>query len=332
MARGHNGEPGDPHADLAGNNGPVDVSAVRHDDALIDAIANGNPAATESPEEHQVAALLANWRTEIVAQPLPAEPDLDEIVERVNHELEARESLATRTRSGRRHLRLLRPIAAAAAVVAIAMGGMTIFSYNAEPGDPLWGVKQVVFTERAESTVAKIDTTSNLEEAEQLIKTGDTDGAKAKLDSAAERANGVHEAGTRSELNGWRERLLTELQRATTTPAAPSGTPSPSPSPVDQSSSTAPTPTGPSGTSSPQSTPNPPPPVTPSSGVPEPSVTQTPSPTPSSDTAVPSTPSPTPDTPTSTAMSTTVSTGTSDETPDTGVSTGSLGDAPTPTG
>ncbi|RVW05143.1 anti-sigma-D factor RsdA [Rhodococcus xishaensis] len=334
MARGHNGEPGDPHADLAGNDGPVDVSAVRRDDALIDAIASGEPVATDSPEEYQVAALLANWRTEILAQPLPAEPDLDEIVERVNHELEARESLATRTRSGRRHLRLLRPIAAAAAVVAIAMGGMTIFSYNAEPGDPLWGVKQVVFTERAASTVAKIDTTSNLEEAEHLIATGDTDGAKAKLDSAAERANAVHEAGTRNELNGWRERLLTELQRATTTAAVPSDnpSPSPSPSPVDQSSSTSPTPTGPSATTSPQTTPNPQLPVSPTSVAPEPTVSDTPSPTPTSDTSVPSSPSPTPDTQTSTTMSTAMSDETSDETSDTGVSTGSLGDAPTPTG
>lgn len=212
--RGRSGEPGDPHADLAGNGDPVDVSAVRRDDALIDAISAGGPVSTDGPEEYQVAALLANWRAEIVAQPLPAEPDLDDIVARVQAELGAREALVTGTRSGRNHLRLLRPIAAAAAVVAIAMGGMTIFSYNAEPGDPLWGVKQVVFTQRAESTVAKIDTTSNLEDAERLIATGDTAAAKAKLDSAATRASAVNEAGTRQELIGWRKRLLTALDKA----------------------------------------------------------------------------------------------------------------------
>ncbi|GAB2627077.1 anti-sigma-D factor RsdA [Prescottella soli] len=224
MARGHNGEPGEPYADLAGNGNPVDVSAVRRDDALIDAIASGDPFATDSPEEYQVAALLSNWRTEILAQPMPAESDLDEIVERVHRELEAQGSLSTRTRSGRSQLRLLRPIAAAAAVVAIAMGGMTIFSYNAEPGDPLWGVKQVVFTERAASTVAKIDTTSSLQEAERLIASGDTAGAKVKLDSAGARASDVNEASTRDELNGWRNRLLTQLQTAP--PPAPPVPPS----------------------------------------------------------------------------------------------------------
>ncbi|WP_430333679.1 anti-sigma-D factor RsdA [Rhodococcus sp. ACT016] len=239
MARGHNGEPGDPYADLAGNGNPVDVSAVRRDDALIDAIAGGDPVATDSPEEYQVAALLSNWRTEILAQPMPAEPDLDDIVERVHRELEAQGSLSTRTRSGRSQLRLLRPIAAAAAVVAIAMGGMTIFSYNAEPGDPLWGVKQVVFTERAASTVAKIDTTSNLQDAERLIASGDTAGAKAKLDSAGARASDVNEASTRNELNGWRDRLLTQLEKATPPPpptAPPTATPSESTAAAESSS------------------------------------------------------------------------------------------------
>ncbi|MDH6279245.1 anti-sigma-D factor RsdA [Prescottella agglutinans] len=238
MARGHNGDPGEPYADLAGNGNPVDVSAVRRDDALIDAIASGDPFATDSPEEYQVAALLSNWRTEILAQPMPAESDLDEIVERVHRELEAQGSLSTRTRSGRSQLRLLRPIAAAAAVVAIAMGGMTIFSYNAEPGDPLWGVKQVVFTERAASTVAKIDTTSSLQDAERLIASGDTAGAKAKLDSAGERASAVNEASTRDELNGWRNRLLTQLEKtAQPAPPPPPASEPPASSSAAQSSS-----------------------------------------------------------------------------------------------
>ncbi|QCQ92120.1 anti-sigma-D factor RsdA [Rhodococcus sp. SGAir0479] len=295
MARGHNGEPGDPHADLAGNGGPVDVSAVRRDDALIDAIAGDGPVATDSPEEYQVAALLANWRTEILAQPMPAEPDLDEIVERVGRELEATRSLTTtRTRSGRGQLRLLRPIAAAAAVVAIAMGGMTIFSYNAEPGDPLWGVKQVVFTERAASTVAKIDTTSNLEEAERLIATGDTAGAKAKLESAAARANAVNEAGTRDELNGWRQRLLTELDKVLP-PLPPAPVPSEG---VDgttgQSSSVPGSELGSTATWAPTTTPNPGLMSIPATSTAPQTPPETTSATPTPVTSVPSTSSPTP--------------------------------------
>ncbi|WP_433606426.1 anti-sigma-D factor RsdA [Prescottella agglutinans] len=321
MGRGHNGEPGDPYADLAGNGNPVDVSAVRRDDALIDAIAGGGPVATDSPEEYQVAALLSNWRTEILAQPMPAEPDLDEIVERVHRELEAQGSLSTRTRSGRGQLRLLRPIAAAAAVVAIAMGGMTIFSYNAEPGDPLWGVKQVVFTERAASTVAKIDTTSNLEEAERLIASGDAAGAKAKLDSAAARASDVNEASTRDQLNGWRDRLLVELQKATTPPPPPPPEPSPASTVAEHSSSVtdaesvSPLLTGPGTTSNPELPMTNPGTSAPVTSAPVTSTTQPPS------SSASATPSPTTTTTSAPATSTTRATG------------GSVGGTPTsPTG
>ncbi|CAM3181720.1 anti-sigma-D factor RsdA [Prescottella defluvii] len=300
MARGNKGEPGDPHADLAGNGAPVDVAAVRRDDALIDSIAGDRPVATDSPEEYQVAALLANWRTEILAQPLPAEPDLDDIVERVHRELEAQDSLSTRSRSGRSHLRLLRPIAAAAAVVAIAMGGMSVFSYNAEPGDPLWGVKQVVFTERAASTVAKIDTTSNLEDAERLIASGDTVGAKAKLDSAGARASAVSEAGTRGELNVWRDRLLTELQKAVPPPAPPVPlTPPPPPSTAGDSSSAGSGPSSPIATGWPSPTIDPRiqavvPSTSPGpSQPPSPTVTSTPNPPTSTSGTQPPSPTPT---------------------------------------
>lgn len=322
MARGNSGEAGDPHADLAGNGMPIDVGAVRRDDALIDAISSGEPVATDSPEEYQVAALLSNWRAEILAQPMPAEPDLDDIVTRVQAELGARDDLVTRTRSGRNHLRLLRPIAAAAAVVAIAMGGMTIFSYNAEPGDPLWGVTQVVFTERAASTVAKIDTTSSLQEAERLIASGDTAGAKAKLDSAGARASAVNESGTRNELNGWRERLLTELQKVTPPPVVPV-LPEPSPSPstgIDPSSpgsglELSPSNPGIPGSVDPRSLGT----VPGTSTAPPPSSSAAATSTPGSETSAPGTPSPTTTTTTPPATSTTKAT------------SGSLGGTPSAT-
>jgi len=62
---------GNPNADLPGDDAPVDVSAVRRDDALIDAIAGGGPVATDSPEQYELALLLTNWRADIVATPMP---------------------------------------------------------------------------------------------------------------------------------------------------------------------------------------------------------------------------------------------------------------------
>ncbi|TQF65922.1 type IV secretion protein Rhs [Rhodococcus spelaei] len=188
---------------------PFDLAAVQHDDALIDAIAGGGKVATETPEEYQLAMLLAGWRAEIVTPALPAEPSLDEVVAAVNEEIAPGTGRSAR-------LRLLRPIAGAAAAIAVVMAGVTVFSYNAQPGDPLWKVKEVVFSQRANSTVAGIDTTSNLQEAERLIKAGDTQGAMAVLQSASKRVGDVNDSGKRDELNAWHDRLMADVAKTTT--------------------------------------------------------------------------------------------------------------------
>lgn len=219
MGRKHGGD--DFHADLADDGTPVDIAAVRRDDALIDAISGDGPVSTESDEEYELATLLAGWRAEILADPLPAGPELDEIVAAVNREIGARDALAnSRTRS-RAQLRLLRPIAGAAALVALAVGTAAAVSYSAEPGDPLWGVKEVVFSEQAQSTVARIDTTSSLEQAERAIAAGDTAGARELLESAQVRSSGVADSGQRDQLGDWLQRLADELSKLVPVPPVP---------------------------------------------------------------------------------------------------------------
>ncbi|MCQ4119996.1 anti-sigma-D factor RsdA [Rhodococcus tibetensis] len=205
---------GNPAADLPGDDAPVDVAAVLRDDALIDAIAGGGPVTADSPEQDQLALLLAKWRADIVATPMPTGPLLDDVIAAID----ASDARSTRS-AARGKLRLLRPIAGAAAAIAVVMGGATIFSYNAAPGDPLWSVKSVVFSQQADSTVAQIDTTSQLQEAERLITAGDAEAAKNLLEGAANRADGVRDADMRNELDVWRAKLAAELEKiAPTTP------------------------------------------------------------------------------------------------------------------
>ncbi|AWK73465.1 type IV secretion protein Rhs [Rhodococcus oxybenzonivorans] len=217
LARG-NKRIGNPDADLPGGDAPVDVAAVRRDDALIDAIAGGGPVATDSPEQYELALLLANWRADIVATSMPDGPLLDDVIAAMD-EADAREARS----AARGKLRLLRPIAGAAAAIAVVMGGATIFSYNAEPGDPLWSVKSVVFSQQADSTVAQIDTTSQLQEAERMLATGDAESVKNLLDNAADRAGGIRDADQRRELEVWRAKLAAQLAEIapTTTAQAP---------------------------------------------------------------------------------------------------------------
>lgn len=199
----------DPYADTADDSAPVDIAAVRRDDALIDAIAGDGPVATDSADEYQVATLLANWRAEITAPPLPAAPDMEAIAAAVDQEIAARN---TRASSGHK-LRLVRPIAGAAAAIALIVGAMTAVSYNAQPGDPLWKVKEVVFSDQADSTMANSDTTSDLQRAEQLIASGDIAQAKVFLDRASSRVGDVKADSDRENLQAWWQRLNEQMQK-----------------------------------------------------------------------------------------------------------------------
>ncbi|HEY5856221.1 MAG TPA: anti-sigma-D factor RsdA [Aldersonia sp.] len=213
--------------DAAPNGAPVDIGAVRRDDALIDAIAGDGPVATDSAEDYQLATLLAGWRAEIVTPPMPAGPDLDAVVAAVNQEIEARNSRM----AAKRRLRLLRPIGGAAAVLALVAGVATAFSYNAQPGDPLWKVKQVVFSEQADSTMARVDTATDLDVAEQMIASGDVQGAEAALERASTRAGDVNEQDDRDGLIArWTEltiRIEALVPTTTVLPPPPSEVPTP---------------------------------------------------------------------------------------------------------
>ncbi|MEU1963427.1 anti-sigma-D factor RsdA [Nocardia sp. NPDC019255] len=196
-----------PYAEASGDTGPVDIAAVRRDDALIDAIASDGPVHTDSAEEYQLATLLADWRAELIAAPMPAEPDLDAIVAAVNQEIGARQVRIGAHSGGR--LRLLRPIMGTAAALALVIGGMTAFSYKAEPGDPLWRVKEVVFSEQAQTTVVQ-RAGDDLNEASTLVTQNPTQ-AKVRLERAKENAAQVSDPDKRAELMTEWERLLAKL-------------------------------------------------------------------------------------------------------------------------
>ncbi|MGQ4597337.1 anti-sigma-D factor RsdA [Nocardia sp. R6R-6] len=198
-----------PYAEASGDTGPVDIAAVRRDDALIDAIAGDGPVHTESAEEHQLAILLADWRAELIAPPMSAEPDLDAIVAAVNQEIGARQARLGAQTGGR--LRLLRPIMGAAAALALVIGGMTAFSYNAEPGDPLWRVKEVVFSEQAQTTVVQ-RAGNDLNQASTLVSQNPTQ-AKVRLEQARDNAEQVSDPQKRNELLTEWQRLLEELRK-----------------------------------------------------------------------------------------------------------------------
>jgi hypothetical protein len=194
----------------SGDTGPVDIAAVRRDDALIDAIASNGPVQTDSAEEYQLATLLADWRAELISPPLPGEPDLDEIVAAVNQEIGARQVRIGAQSSGR--LRLIRPILGTAAALALVIGGLSAFSYGAAPGDPLWRVKEVVFSEQAQSTVVQ-RADSDLATAKVMLDQGNPEQARAKLEGAKANAELIDDPVKRDKRISEFDALLAELSK-----------------------------------------------------------------------------------------------------------------------
>lgn len=145
---------------------PVDLVAVQADDELINALAAGmsvsSPGVGGYDADDRVAAILAAWKADVDAEPMPELVDVDTAVSTV---------LAVRPPSGRsRHLV---PVAAAAAFLVLAIGGVSVTSYNAQPDDALWGISKVLYSERAESVEAAARVEERIENAKDALAAGE---------------------------------------------------------------------------------------------------------------------------------------------------------------
>ncbi len=129
--------------------------------------------------DERVVAMLAAWRAEIEAEPIPELIDLDTAVAAVVAGVKADAAGTRRKRADR--LRHLAPLAAAAAIIVAAVSGVGLGSQNAMPGDALWPVQKVVNPERAESVETKLVVESRFEEVRTALETGDTEAAASLL-------------------------------------------------------------------------------------------------------------------------------------------------------
>jgi len=212
--------------------GPVDLAAVRADDALIDALAGGAGAGDQGSygfggtDDDRLAAILAAWRADIEADPMPELVTLDEAAEAVAAGHESRDRLRSR---GRRRM----PFAIAAVAAAVACAGLTVAVHGAMPGDTLWGVSKVFFAERAQSVERVEEVRTRIEAANGALARGDTQAARNELAQVNIVIPQV-EPEQRAPLVAERDRVQSSLGNApspsTREPAAGSSEPSPEPS------------------------------------------------------------------------------------------------------
>lgn len=196
---------------------PVDLGAVRADDALLDALGGGNPELNSALAGHELSALLLSWRRDVDGEPFGDLVDTETAAQAV---LEAR-------RSARRRPRLLVPLATAAAVLAIAFTGVSLAARDARPGDALWGLTQMLYTDHAHSVEAAVAVESDLNAARSALSQGRIGDARSALANAQSSLPLVSTEDGRSDLSKTHQSLVNELNTTSTQPTTPSTPSSP---------------------------------------------------------------------------------------------------------
>ncbi|WP_433265692.1 anti-sigma-D factor RsdA [Actinosynnema sp. CS-041913] len=218
-----------------------DLAGIRADDALLDAL--GGRGQTDALVEDELNALLLAWRQEVDSRPMGELVDTDTAVATI---------AAARPLSRSRH-RFLIPLASAAAVLAIAFTGMSLVARDAQPGDALWSLTRVLYSDHARSVEAAVKVSSDLETARNAMSAGRYSEARDLLDKAGEVLPSIAADDGKADLTKKRESLLRELTSTTpqppntpsshttsTTPALPTEPSAPS-STTQSTSTTAPT-------------------------------------------------------------------------------------------
>lgn len=193
---------------------PIDLVSVQADEELINALAAGTPVGgSTSADDDRMIAMLAAWRDEVDAEPIPELIDVDTAVAAAS---------APRSRARRRHLA---PLVGAAALVFFAGTGVAAAgAQTAQPGDVLWGVAKVFNSERAESVEAAVEVQSRLDRARDAMTAGETAVAAQELQAVESDIATIREQEGQSMLSGEQQRLAAKLRETPPgTPTDPDG-------------------------------------------------------------------------------------------------------------
>ena len=257
-------------------------SAVQADDGFVESVRSG----AGSTANTDLARLVLAWKREIDAEPFPLHPDAQA----------AEQALAVQARTAPRR-RLLTPFAAAAAAFGIALSGVALLAHDSRPGDPLWGITEVVYADHARSVAAATQAETDLGLAKTALSSGTPDAARTALNRVSVSLRSVSNGDGHAALSAQLDTLTAQLPQAP--PSALVDAPQPPPAstqPPVPTVATVPHPTvprpvvAPTATAAPSSTPAP-------TKKPEPVPTTTPAPTPSPTTTVPTSPTPSPEPP-----------------------------------
>jgi hypothetical protein len=272
------------------NGGDPSLNEINRTDRFLDALASQQAVYSTDPGEAELAHLLAGWRDEVRDPPLRAVVTPRDAVIALDR--------ATTTRKRRR---TSMAVVGSLAAAVLCLGGFGAVIAGAGPGDPLYGLRTMLFGEQTQAprTDAVNLASQQLAEVQQLIDQGQWDAAQDKLETLTTTVATVNDVEQKQELVEQWQDLTVKVETKDVNATVPPNVPPPIfpdvPAVVlDTTTST----TTPSETTSPSSeTTSPSETTTPSTPLPSPTPsTPLPTPTPSTPlpTPTPSTPLPTP--------------------------------------
>lgn len=210
---------------------PVDVMQVRIDDALITALGSRDELQIDDPIDERLAGLLRSWRQDVHTEP---ERPLDLAAATTvlgASSRPARHRHRQNPSAQHRQNNPFGPLATAAAILVIAFIGLGLAARGAEPGDPLWGVSKVLYSDRAKSVEAKVTVTKKLDQARQALQSGNPVAAMIALEEAKQKLPVVAVEDGKQELASATDQLIAEA-RGTSTASAPLATSMSQPAPT----------------------------------------------------------------------------------------------------
>ncbi|MFD1149939.1 anti-sigma-D factor RsdA [Saccharothrix hoggarensis] len=209
VVRGRDERP--PHPDDTLVEPGDDLAGIRADDELLDALGGRDAEPADSLVNDELNALLLAWRREVDRPPVGELVDTDTAVATI---------AAARPQPRSRH-RFLIPLASAAAVLAIAFTGMSLVARDAEPGDALWGLTRVLYSDHARSIEAAVAVRTDLDTARAALRDGRYSEARDALAKAEQSLPSVSADDGKDDLVQKHESLMQELTSTTPSPSTP---------------------------------------------------------------------------------------------------------------
>jgi len=205
---------------------------MQADDTLLDILGSGGAPGDASDE---LAHVLAGWRREVDAEPVGELVDTHTALAVIR---------AARQPAPRRN-RVFGSIAAAAAVLVIALSATGLVAKSAQPGDHLWGVTQVLYSDYARSVETAAAVRTELNEANTALRENKPERARASLQRVQHQLPVIGDTEGRTDLTA-RHRELEQIltgppQEGSATPPGDAASPPSAPASGRPEATTSPT-------------------------------------------------------------------------------------------